>query len=153
MVLSIALDLLTLRVERHDLLNKVSFGVIGASDQITVASGSSCGLVFTAVHAWAHVRVYWHGDSFLTHEICALSPEAHRHLLSGGVWVVRLFDLLRLVLFLLLVGVEELLCGLLLLGLSVGVGWLSLGFGLGGRGLLGSLLLGLDYDRHMQRLD
>ena len=93
------------------------------------------------------VRVCGHGDSSLTHEICALSTEAHRHLLRGGVRVVRwlLLNLLRFVLLFLIIGAEKLI-GWLLLHLRVWVDWLSLShaFRIGGlscRGFLNSLSL------------
>ena len=156
-VLEGTLSLLALRVERHDLLDQVSLGIIGAHHQILgTSSALVLGIVLSTIDVVAGgCRGLWHGDWGLAHKVGALSAEAKRHTLLGvGILCGRcLLDrhLLRSVL-LLLTAEQVLLLLLRLLGLlRVGVGrllgslllsvWVSRLFLL----LLILLLLGLDY--------
>ena len=158
-VLKGTLSLLTLRVERHDLLDQISLRIVGAYHQVLCTSGTIVlSLIRAAIDVVTHgCRGFRHGDGSLAHEVSALSSEAKRHTLLG-IWVVcgSLLNrhLLRTVFFLLTA--EQVL--FLLLGLrsllSVGVGGLLhlllllSGVGVGRLFLLLHLLLlllGLDY--------
>ena len=131
-LLSGTLGLLCLAVESKDGLHELGLSSSGTVLEVSLTSSldNKSGWIVTRIDA-IRISIGRHGDSFLSHEIGALSTEAIRHLLLSGlsVWVLLLLHLLRGILLLCVISTaEQILLHLLRLG---GGGLLCSGLGIG----------------------
>ena len=165
MVLASVLRHRTHLVEAHNLCDQLRLSIGCSYVQIASARWLSLTiLLLLGILVVLCLQARRVGRGFFVHEIGALSPEAHRHLLCWllgrcCIWVCLSFgDWLRLVLFLLLCGSGRIVWLLLFLLFGIRVNsrlscvWVSFGrCGVHGRGwivfslLSLSIRLGLDY--------
>ena len=153
-LLSGALGLLCLAVESKDGLHELGLSSSGTVLEVSLTSSldNKSGWIVTRIDA-IRISIGRHGDSFLSHEIGALSTEAIRHLLLSGlsVRVLLLLHLLRGILLLCIISTaEQILLHLLRLG-GGGLLLLTLGSSGLGIGVVSSRLLLLSWCLSLRR--